>query len=89
MNIWVIQGINYTLSFLMWAIVGRGFLRMITGNRQSIFMNAFIKLTEPVYNITRKLVPFAKGGWIPVISFILIFAVRLSIIIIFQPGTNR
>ncbi|TAN45735.1 MAG: hypothetical protein EPN22_01720 [Nitrospirae bacterium] len=89
MNIWIIQIINYTLAFLMWSIVGRGMLRLITGNRQSIFMNAFMKLTEPVYNITRKLVPFAKGGWVPVLSFVLIAAVRLAIIIIFPPGANR
>lgn len=89
MTIWIIQLINYTLSFLMWAIVGRGFLRAITGNKPSIFMNAFMKITEPVYNITRRLLPFAGGAWIPVLSFILIFAVRLAIIIIVQPGTNR
>ena len=36
MNIVVVQMINYTLSFLMWMIVGRGILELIIGNRQNI-----------------------------------------------------
>jgi uncharacterized protein YggT (Ycf19 family) len=89
MTIWLIQAVNYTLSFLMWSIVGRGILRLIAGDRQTIFMSAFRKITEPVYNIVRRLLPFAKESWVPALSFILIAVVRFAIIIIFQPGTNR
>ena len=53
MNIVVVQMINYTLSFLMWMIVGRGILELILGNRQNIMLLAFVKITEPVYGVTR------------------------------------
>jgi hypothetical protein len=89
MNIVVIQLINYTLSFLMWMIVGRGFLTLIIGNRQNIMMLAFVKVTEPVYSVTRKILPFAKGRWVPVLSFFLIAAVRLAMIIVLHPAAGR
>lgn len=89
MNIVVIQFINYTLSFLMWMIVGRGFLTLIIGNRQNIMMLAFVKVTEPIYRVTRTILPFAKGRWVPVLSFLLLALVRLAMILILHPATGR
>ena len=89
MNIVVIQLINYTLSFLMWMIVGRGFLTLIIGNRQNIMMLAFVKVTEPLYSVTRTILPFAKGRWIPVLTFIMLALVRLTMIIILHPAAGR
>ena len=65
MNIVVVQMINYTLSFLMWMIVGRGILELVIGNRQNIMMLAFVKITEPVYRVTQKILPFSRGNGSP------------------------
>jgi hypothetical protein len=89
MSIVVIQMVNYTLSFLMWMIIGRGFLTLIIGNRQNIVLLAFVKVTEPVYRVTRKILPFAQGRWVPVLSFFLIAAVRLAMILMLHPAAGR
>jgi hypothetical protein len=89
MNIVVIQLINYTLSFLMWMIVGRGFLTLIIGNRQNFMLLAFAKVTEPLYSVTRTILPFAKGKWVPVLTFLLLALVRLAMIIILHPAAGR
>jgi hypothetical protein len=89
MNIVVVQLINYTLSFLMWMIVGRGILTLIIGNRQNIMLLAFVKITEPVYAVTRTILPFTKGRWVPVVSFLLLAAIRLAMILVLHPATGR
>jgi len=89
MNIVVVQLINYTLSFLMWMIVGRGILELIIGNRQNIMLLAFAKVTDPVYAVTRKILPFASAKWIPLWSFFLLAAVRLAMIVILHPATGK
>lgn len=89
MNIVVIQLINYTLSFLMWMIVGRGMLTLIIGNRQNIMMLAFVRVTEPIYGLTRRALPFVTGKWVPVVSFFLLAAVRLAMILILHPAAGR
>ncbi|MHB8834267.1 MAG: YggT family protein [Candidatus Methylomirabilia bacterium] len=89
MNIVVVQMINYTLSFLMWMIVGRGILELVLGNRQNIMLLAFVKVTEPVYRVTRKILPFASVKWTPVWSFFLLALVRLAMIVILHPAAGR
>ena len=89
MSIVIVQLINYTLSFLMWMIVGRAILARIVGNRENVMLLAFVKVTEPVFVVTRKLMPFARGSWVPVLSFFLIVAVRLTIILVFHPAATR
>ena len=89
MNIVVIQVINYTLSFLMWMIVGRAILTLMIGNRQNIMMLAFAKVTEPIYRVTRTILPFAKGRWVPVLSFFLLALIRLAMILILHPAAGR
>jgi uncharacterized protein YggT (Ycf19 family) len=86
---WLIQIINYTLALFMWLIVGRLVLSLFRANRENFIMAFFIKFTEPVYKITRKIVPFAKAGCIPWISIILIVIVRLSFVIILRSGTYK
>ena len=89
MPIVIVQLINYTLSFLMWMIVGRAILARIIGNRENVMLLAFVKVTEPVFVVTRKLMPFAQGPWVPVLSFFLIVAVRLTIILVLHPAALR
>lgn len=73
----------------MWMIVGRVFLTFILGNRQNIMMLAFVKITEPVYRITRKLLPFAKESCIPFLSVLLIIVIRLAMIVILRPAATQ
>lgn len=89
MNIVVVQMINYTLSFLMWMIVGRGILELVLGNRQNVMTLAFVKITEPVYRVTQKILPFSRGKWVPVWSFFLLALVRLAMIILLHPAAGR
>ena len=89
MSIVIVQLINYTLSFLMWMIVGRAILARIIGNRENVMLLAFVKVTDPVFVVTRKLMPFAPGPWVPVLSFFLIVAVLLTIILVFHPAAVR
>ncbi len=89
MSIVVIQIVNYTLSFLMWMIAGRAILALVIGNRQNIMLLAFVKITDPVYNLTRKILPFASARWVPLWSFFLLAAVRLALIIILHPAAGR
>ena len=89
MNIVVVQMINYTLSFLMWMIVGRGILELVIGNRRNIMLLAFVKITELVYRVTQKILPFSRGKWVPVWSFFLLALIRVAMIILLHPAAGR
>lgn len=86
MNIYIIQIINYTLSFFMWMILGRVILRLISGNRTTFLSGLFEKVTDPVYRATKTIMPFAKEGWVPFLSIVLIVILRLLLVIIFSPA---
>jgi len=85
MNIFVFQFINYTLSFFMWMILGRILLTLMIGNRDMIFTRLFQKVTEPVYLVVRKALPFVKESCVPFVSVLLIVVLRLVLIIFFTP----
>lgn len=87
--IYIIQTINYTLAFLMWMIVGRIILSLMIGNKQNIMLSAFVKITEPVYRVTRKIAPFAKESCVPFFSIFFIIIIRLFLVIIFKPGIKH
>ena len=89
MSIVAAQLVNYTLSFLMWMIVGRAILARIVGDRRNVVLLAFAKVTEPVFAVTRKLVPFAPAAMVPVLSFFLIVAARLALILLVHPVDGR
>ncbi|MEW5747011.1 MAG: YggT family protein [Nitrospirota bacterium] len=88
MKIFIYQFINYTLSFLMWMILGKGILTLMVGRRQNMLFAMFDKVTEPIYKVTRKLVPFAKDRWIPALSIVLIIIIRLALAIAFKPAAQ-
>jgi len=98
MNIIVFQLINYTLSFLMWMILGRVVVTLLTAGKQNFIIGLFRKITDPVYNMVRAIVPFAEvppekkgtqwgaiGGCIPFFSIFFIIVLRLALIIFFAP----
>lgn len=98
MNIYVFQLINYTLSFLMWMILGRVVVTLISAAKENVIAGMFRKVTEPVYAVVRTIVPFAVvppekqgtmwgaiGGCIPFFSFFFIVVLRIALIIFFGP----
>jgi uncharacterized protein YggT (Ycf19 family) len=80
---------NYTLAFLMWMIVGRGCLRLIVGEQPNVVMIAFAKVTEPVYALARRVLPFVGERWVPAVSFFAIAAVRVAMILAFRPVAGQ
>lgn len=98
MNIYVFQIINYTLSFLMWMILGRIVVTLITGAKDNVISGLFRKVTDPVYQVVRTIVPFAQvppekkgtmwdaiGGCIPFFAFFFIVMLRIALILFFTP----
>lgn len=98
MNIIVFQLINYTLSFLMWMILGRVLVTLISAAKQTLILGLFQKVTDPVYNVVRAIVPFAEvppekqgtmwaaiGGCIPIFSIFFIVFIRIALILFFAP----
>lgn len=73
----------------MWMTLGRVILSLILGPRENFMTLLFAKITDPVYRVTQRLLPFAKGGWVPFFTVMLIIVIRLVIVIIFEPGTRR
>lgn len=69
----------------MWMIVGRAVLTLISGNRVNFLTGLFAKITDPVYRVTKKIIPFAKESWIPFLSIVLIIILRLLLIILSSP----
>jgi hypothetical protein len=98
MNIIVFQMINYTLSFIMWMILGRIVVTLISAAKQNLVLGLFQKVTDPVYNVVRAIMPFAEvppekqgtmwaaiGGCIPFFSFFFIVFIRIALILFFTP----
>ncbi len=98
MNIFVFQIINYTLSFLMWMILGRIVVTLITAAKPNLILGLFQKVTDPVYRAVRAIVPFADvppekqgtlwgaiGGCIPFFSFFFVIVLRIALILFFTP----
>lgn len=85
MKIWIVQIVNYTLALFMWLIIGRYILVLLTGGKKGFMMDFFVKFTDPLYKITRRVFPFFKEGFVPVATIILILLIRVSVMIIFKP----
>lgn len=68
--------LNYTLSFIMWLVIGRVTLSFFTKDMKNPIYALFVKVTEPLYIISRKIFP--KGTTI----FIIITIVILRILVV-------
>lgn len=68
--------INYTLSFIMWLVIGRAILSIFTKNLNNPIYALFYRATEPLYKVMRKVFP--KGTTI----FIIITIVILRILVV-------
>lgn len=68
--------LNYTLSFIMWLVIGRAILSFFTKNSKNPIYGLFIKATEPLYKVFRRIFPKATT------IFIIITIVILRILIV-------
>jgi len=68
--------LNYTLSFIMWLVIGRAILSFFTKDPKNPIYGLFVKATEPLYRLVRKILP--KGTTI----FIIIFIVILRLLVV-------
>lgn len=68
--------LNYTLSFIMWLVIGRAILSLFTKDINNPIYAMFIRVTDPIYKIGRKIFP--KGTTI----FIIITIVVLRILVV-------
>jgi uncharacterized membrane protein len=89
MNIYILQAVNYTLSFLMWMVLGRIVLALILGGKENFMTGIFAKITDPLYRLVLKIMPFVKERAVPWVTILLIIILRLLLVIIFEPGTAR
>ena len=60
LKIVVIQLANYTLAFFHVDDSRKNSALLFIRNKENIMNKFFVKFTDPLYNITRRLIPFAK-----------------------------
>jgi YggT family protein len=68
--------LNYTLSFIMWLVIGRAILSLFTKDLKNPIYALFVRATEPLYIVGRKIFP--KGTTI----FLIIAIVILRILVV-------
>ncbi len=51
--------INYTLAFFMWLVIGRAILSFFIKDTHNPILALFLKATEPLYKIFRRIFPKA------------------------------
>lgn len=99
----IIRFVNFTLAFLMWLVIGRVLITLLVGpSRPNVMVGFFVKFTEPLYRLTRRLFPFAlvpseKAGsaWariegcIPFLAVLLIMIARILVITLFGPEAKQ
>lgn len=65
--------LNYTLSFIMWLVIGRATLSLFTTNLENPIYAIFYRATEPIYKVMRKVFP--KGTTIFIVFSIIILRI--------------
>ena len=52
--------LDYTLQFAMWLVIGRVAAQVVIRNPNNIILNMFIRFTEPLYALIKKIFPFSR-----------------------------
>ncbi|MBI5100396.1 MAG: YggT family protein [Nitrospirae bacterium] len=79
---------DYTLQFFMWLVIGRVAAQVVIRNPNNVILNMFIRFTEPLYNLIKKIFPFSRvpeakknstwgllDGMVPIILILGIFLI--------------
>ena len=73
--------VNTALALFLWLIVGRFVLDVLTGGRRNFFTDLFHRATDPVFRLTRHIMPgFIGDRAIPLLSLALLFGLRLLLL---------
>jgi uncharacterized protein YggT (Ycf19 family) len=77
----VAQLLNFALAMAFWLILGRIALTLLTGGREGFFMGVFVKGTEPVFAVVRRLTGGRLGErGVALVSLVLLVALRLALV---------
>lgn len=79
------QLVNLALSLLMWLIIGRVVLTLITGDTRTFFSDFFRRTTEPVYELVRRVLPIPER-LVPLAALLLIIVLRILLLPLLQTG---
>jgi len=52
--------LGYTLYFFRWLIIGRVLVLLMAGGRQNVLVDFFVRFTQPLYDLVKKLFPFTR-----------------------------
>jgi hypothetical protein len=85
--------LDYTLQFFMWLVIGRVGAQLVIQNPNNVIRAMFIRFTEPLYNLVRKLFPFSRvseekrqttwgalDGFVPIILILGIYLILRPLI---------
>ena len=77
----------------MWLVIGRAAAQLVIRNPNNMILNMFIRFTDPLYNVIKKIFPFARvsedkkhttwgalDGFVPVILILGIYIVLRPLI---------
>ncbi len=82
-----LQLVNAALSLFIWLIVGRVLLTLITGGHRNFFSDLFVRATEPIYRITRALLPAAVADrYVPLAALVGLLILRLALLPLIKLG---
>ena len=50
----------YTITFIMWLVVGRVAVLLLAGERRNVIVDFFVRFTQPLYVAVKRLFPFTR-----------------------------
>lgn len=85
----VLQLVNFALALLMWMIIGRAALGLLTGGRENAVQGLFDRVTLPLFALTRRIFPFVGEKWVPLAALLGLGAARLGLVLLSHPASSR
>ena len=79
---------NFALALLMWMIIGRAMLGLLTGGRPSPVQVLFDRATLPLFALTRRVFPFVGARWAPLAALLALGALRMALVLL-TPAAGR
>jgi uncharacterized protein YggT (Ycf19 family) len=83
------QTANFALAALMWTIIGRAALGLLTGGRANPVQALFDRVTLPLFALTRRALPFVGERWAPLAALLVLGALRLGLVLLAHPAAGR
>ncbi len=81
----VAQTVNFALALLMWVIIGRAALGVLTSGRENAVQALFDRVALPLFALTRRAFPFVGQRWTPLVALLALGALRVGLVLLTQP----